>query len=96
MLRFIALVAVLLAAAIWLEPTLVPEDRVLVVRLRAPEEILRSMRERSRALGARVVDSVDSSPTPAVGSGPSPSADRLTEAERERLDRLVEQVTREP
>ena len=58
-----------------------------------------SVRARSRLLGVRLVERVRSSEIklPAVGApGRRPSTpENVTEEERERLDRLVEQVTRD-
>jgi hypothetical protein len=89
----------LLAAVVWFEPTFYPENRAVLLRVRTPEEVVESVRTRSRSLGVRLVERVQSSEIelPAVSApGPRPSTpDEVTEEERERLDRLVEQVTRD-
>ncbi len=99
MIRAFIVVVALVAAAVWFEPTVYPEKRAVLLRVRTPEEVVDSVRARSRLLGVRLVERVRSSEIklPAVGApGRRPSTpENVTEEERERLDRLVEQVTRD-
>jgi hypothetical protein len=92
LIRLVLLAAGLALAVIWVEPTFAPRERTLVLRLRSTEELLDVVRERSRTLGARVVERVrgEEEPPPV---GANRSADELTSEDREDLDRLVEEVT---
>lgn len=97
MIRTLIVVVGLVAAVVWVEPTLYLEKRSVLLRVRTPDEVVQSVRERSRALGARFAETIEEADLPAVGA-PSPgrpSSERLTEEEKERLDRLVERVTQE-
>ena len=93
-LRLLALTIALAVAAVWIEPTWEPQERTLVLRLRARGEILEALRQRARAAGERVVKvAADDEPTPPVsaqGQSVRPS-ERLTREDRARLDRLVEE-----
>ncbi len=96
MIRLFGLVVLVLAAAVWIEPTVQSDERLLILRLRRPEEVIQSARERSRSWGARAADAVRSSRTPDVGAAaPDRESERLTGEEQRRLDRLVEEVSRE-
>jgi hypothetical protein len=95
--RTLIVVVGLLAAFVWVEPTLYLEKRSVLLRVRTSDEVVQSVRDRSRALGARFAETIEEADLPAVGSRAPEQApsDRLTEEEKERLDRLVERVTRE-
>jgi hypothetical protein len=96
--RTLLVVIGLVAAVVWLEPTLYAEKRSVLLRLRTPEEVVQSVRERSRALGARFADAIEDADLPAVGAPAEKkrSSENHTTEEKDRLNRLVEQVTREP
>jgi hypothetical protein len=99
LIRLVLLAASLALAVIWIEPTYSPRERTLVLRLRSSQELLDVVRERSRTLGARVVERVrgesdEQKEPPPVGANRSP--DDLTTEDREDLDRLVEEVTEDP
>jgi hypothetical protein len=98
LLRALILIGLLLAAAVWLEPTVHPEKRSVLLRLRTTEEIQQAVRAGSRTLGGRVVGAIRSQRTPPVGAGPGKASrpEQLTERDQERLDRLIDRVTRDP
>jgi hypothetical protein len=97
LIRFVLFVGTLLAALVWLEPRIVPQDRTLVLRMRTTEEVLKVARERARVLGARLTQEPRPSETPAVGGGDArPPAEHFSEEERDRLDYLVQQAIEEP
>ena len=96
LLRLLGLAVVLLAATVWVEPTLVPDQRLLILRLRDTSEVIQAARQRSRSWGARAADAVASPDTPDVASKGPERAGELTEEERRNLDRLVEEINREP
>ncbi len=96
LLRLLGLAVLLLAATVWVEPTVVPDERLLILRLRETNEVIKAARQRSRSWGARAVDAVVSPETPDVASKGPKRAGELTEKERRSLDRLVEEINREP
>lgn len=98
MLRWLLILIALLAAAVWVEPSWRAEERTLTLRLRANDEIVTLVRDRSRELGRRVVEAaVERRQTPAVSAPPAaqPDTDRITPEERRELDRLIERKLRE-
>ena len=96
MLRLLGLGVLLLAATVWVEPTVVPDERLLILRLRDTSEVIQAARQRSRSWGARAVDAVGSPDTPDVASRGPERAGELTKEERRSLYRLVEEINREP
>ena len=97
MLRLGLLILIGAAAAVWVEPRWQPEERVLTLRLRVGDEIVGLLRERARDLGQRAIRAASevTSPPPVGAGGPADSADTLTRADREALDRLIEEKIRE-
>ena len=96
MIRLLGLAVLLLATTVWVEPTVVPDERLLILRLRDTSEVIQAARQRSRSWGARAVDAVRSPATPDVASKGPERAGELTEKERRSLDLLVEEINREP
>ncbi len=96
LLRLLGLGVLFLAATVWVEPTVVPDERLLILRLRDTSEVIQAARQRSRSWGARAADAVASPDTPDVASKGPERAGELTEEERRNLDRLVEEINREP
>jgi hypothetical protein len=96
--RVLLVLGLLLGGAVFLEPTVYVEKRAMLLRLRTPDELTAAMRAGSRSLGERLIGAARSSKPPAVGArGGRPSeSEELTEQDKERLDRLVDRVTREP
>lgn len=81
-------------AAIWIEPELRPEARELRLRLRTTDELVALVRTTARELGGELVRRArEPDETPPVAAGPDEdSGEELTAEERERLDRLIEQL----
>jgi len=102
MLRLLLIVVVLALGAMFVEPSIDPGSRSVTLRLRAPAELVGVAQNEL----ARVAGSAGETGQPAVGApapaparraapvpkGPPP--ERLTRAERSRLDQLVEETTR--
>jgi hypothetical protein len=100
LIRALIVVIGLLAAVVCLEPTVYPDKRSVLLRVRTPEEVVESVRARSRSLGVRLAERIRSSeielPAVSAPGSRSSSPEDVTEEEQQRLDRLVEQVTRDP
>jgi hypothetical protein len=101
--RLLFLLLLLATAFVLIEPRWSPETRTLTLRVRSSEDLLGVVQSTARSLGdkavERVVESVNSPPP--VASAPPESAAAHTgeshsDADRARLDRLVEEKTREP
>ena len=96
MARLILVVVVLLAGAVWVEPTVYSVERAVLLRLRTPDEVQSALRSGSRSLGAKLVDSArPERKLPAVGAKPRPESEDLSPQDRDRLDRLVDRVIRD-
>ena len=93
MLRILVFAIVIGLCAVWLEPTWDGSARALTLRLRDSQDVGRLGRDLATGLFERAVSSVDDD-RPPVAAAPSRS-ERHTAAERERLDRLIEEKTRE-
>jgi ribosomal protein L14E/L6E/L27E len=98
LIRLFGLIVLVLAGAVWVEPTVVPDERLLILRLRNTQEVIAEARDRSRSWGASAIEAIRSPETPDVAAGrPEPqNREQHTTEERRKLDRLVEEVTREP
>jgi hypothetical protein len=93
------------AAMVWIEPRWSASERMLSLRLRSTGEILEMVRAESRDLGRRAAEEIgERLRTPTVASGPpeasapapAPAAhEDISGADRERLDRLIEEKLRE-
>ena len=105
MLRLLLVILCLLTAAIWVDASWNSDQRSLVLRLREGSEIVQVLRDRSRALGSRVVDRVRDQ-LPAVGASREKrkearkqasrvAGEDITPEDQERLDRLIAETTRE-
>jgi hypothetical protein len=105
MLRLLLIVVVLALGAMFIEPSVDPGSRSVTLRLRAPAELVGvAQRELARVAGSAGESAERAEPaqpavgaparraTPVVPKGPPP--ERLTRAERARLDKLVEETTR--
>jgi hypothetical protein len=96
------------AAVIWVEPRWSAPERTLALRIRSTGEILDIVRAESRDLGRRAAEEIgerlrnppvaSAPPEPAPESlAPPPGAgsEQISRADRERLDRLIEEKLRE-
>jgi hypothetical protein len=104
-LRLLLVILCLLTAALWVDASWNSDQRSLLLRLREGSEIVEVLRDRSRALGSRVVDRVRGR-LPAVGAsrekrkeareqGSRVDGEGITPEDQERLDRVIAETTRE-
>ena len=94
------IVVLLLAAvlAVWVAPTWSRDDRTLSLRIRDSSEIRAAARSTARALGERMLRAGDERKRPPVAAAPrgdSAPTEKLTDEDRERLDKLVEKRLRD-
>ncbi len=108
MLRLFFLFVAAVAAVIWVEPRWSGSERTLALRIRKTGEILDIVRAESRDLGRRAAEEIGERlrnppvasappaplPEPAPGH-PAKQAEQISHADRERLDRLIEEKLRE-
>ena len=97
MLRALVLMVMAVLLAVWIAPTWNKGERTLVLRVREPEEIRTALGRAARSLGERMLSSaVEDRKPPPVATGPRRvPQERLTEEDRARLDKLVEDRLRE-
>ena len=101
MFRFLLLVALLGTAFVMIEPRWAPDTRTLTLRVRSAAELVKGVQGAARSLGDKAAERVAGavSETPPVAAAPPEKAaetEQHSEEERARLDRLVEEKTREP
>ena len=102
MFRLLFLLLLLGTAFVLIEPRWSPDSRTLTLRVRSAAELAAVVQSTARSLGDKAAERVVSgaSSPPPVASAPPESAAHVGEshsdAERARLDRLVEEKTREP
>ena len=100
MFRLLLLVLLAAAAFVLIEARWAPDSLTLTLRVRTAKELVAATQGTARQLGARAIERVVGGETPAV-SAPPPSAppaadaESLREADRARLNRLVEEKSRE-
>jgi hypothetical protein len=101
--RFLLLLLVCGAAFVMIEPSWVSESRTLSLRVRTPSELVRGVQRAARSLGDKAAERVAGAitePPPVSAAPPERAAEIVSEKhtaeERARLDRLVEEKTREP
>ena len=99
MLRLLVIVSLLAAAFAWLEPEWNDRTRTFSLRVREAREVATFLGQWAEPLNERFGELVGSPPKqPPVGAGPVPETlvdERLTDEDRGRLDRLIEEKTRE-
>ena len=98
MLRAILLIAAAALLAVWIAPSWNSGERTLSLRVRGPDEIRAALRRSARLLGERMVRAGDDEKAPPVAAGPTrdaPPKERLTQEDRARLDKLVEDKLRD-
>jgi hypothetical protein len=101
--RFLLLLLVCGAAFVMIEPSWASESRTLSLRVRTPAELVRDVQRAARSLGDKAAERVAGAitePPPVSAAPPERAAEQISEKhtaeERARLDRLVEEKTREP
>jgi hypothetical protein len=97
--RYLLLGLLLLGVGVMVEPDWDSSRKTLSLRIRDGAELAMIVRKRARSLGERMVEATDEDELPSVSAGPRPMprepGDRLTDADQRRLDRLIEEKTRE-
>jgi len=96
--RLLFLVLLVAAAFVLIEARWSPDSMTLTLRVRSGKELVAATQGTARQLGERAMERVvsDESQTPAVAAPPPERApESLRESDRERLNRLVEEKSRE-
>ena len=98
MFRLLLLIVLAAAAFVIIDARWAPDTRTLTLRVRTAKELMGVAQGTARELGDRAMQRVVED-TPAVGSPPprreEPAAESLPASDRQRLDRLVQEKTRE-
>ena len=99
MFRLLFLIVLAAAAFVLIDARWAPDTRTLTLRVRTAKELLGVAQGTARELGDRAMQRVVEDGTPAVASPPprreEPAAESLPASDRQRLDRLVQEKTRE-
>lgn len=102
MFRLLFLIALGVAAFVLVDARWAPDSRTLTLRVRTAKELLGVAQGTARELGDRAVETMVEDVTPSVAAPPPAPADEpalapenLKSSDRERLDRLVQEKTRE-
>jgi hypothetical protein len=90
--RLLFLILLAAAAFAMVDARWAPDSRTLTLRVRTAKELLGVAQGTARELGDRAMQKVVEDATPAVGAPPPES---LPASDRQRLDRLVQEKTRE-
>jgi hypothetical protein len=97
--RLLLLVLLAAVAFVLIEARWTPESLTLTLRVRTGKELLAATQGRARELGERAMQRLESKDTPPVAAGPparpDPEPESLRDADRARLNRLVEEKSRE-
>lgn len=103
MFRFLFLLLLVATAVVMIEPRWSSESRTLTLRVRNAAELAGVLQSAARSLGDKAVERVvgEAKSPPPVASAPPESAathtgENHSDEERARLDRLVQEKTREP
>lgn len=103
MFRFLFLLLLLATAFVLIESRWSPDSRTLTLRVRSGAELVGVVQSAARSLGDKAMERVvggAGSPPPVASAPPETAATHAEEshsdADRARLDRLVEEKTREP
>jgi hypothetical protein len=86
-------------AFVLIEPHWATDTRTLTLRVRSPGEFSQALQRAARALGDKAAERVAGAiaePPPVAAGPPESAAERHSEEERAKLDRLVEEKTRAP
>lgn len=102
MFRLLFLIVLAAAAFVMIDARWAPDSRTLTLRVRTAKELMGVAQGTARELGDRAMQKVVDEPsTPSVGAPPPARRDAESDAEtlpasdRQRLDRLVQEKTRE-
>ena len=102
MFRLLLLIVLAAAAFVMIDARWAPDSRTLTLRVRTAKELMGVAQGTARELGDRAMRKVvGDEPTPSVGAAPpsrreaESAAETLPASDRERLDRLVQEKTRE-
>ena len=98
MFRLLLLIVLAAAAFVMIDARWAPDTRTLTLRVRTAKELMGVAQGTARELGDRAMQRVVEDGTPAVGSAPprrEEPAESLPASDRQRLDRLVQEKTRE-
>jgi len=100
--RLLFLIVLAAAAFVMIDARWAPDSRTLTLRVRTARELMGVAQGTARELGDRAVERIVRENTPAVAAPPPVRSDqpesapeRLAPSDRERLDRLVQEKTRE-
>jgi hypothetical protein len=99
--RLLLLILLAVAAFVLIEARWSPESLTLTLRVRTAKELVAATQGRARQLGERAMERVVGQETPPVAAAPparppEAAAESLRESDRARLNRLVEEKSREP
>ena len=96
MIRLLLLVLLAAVAFVLIEARWSPDSRTLTLRVRTAKELVAATQGTARELGAKAVERVVGEDTPQVAA-PPPGAEpeNLRDSDRARLNRLVEEKSRE-
>lgn len=100
MIRLLLLVLLAAAAFVMIEARWAPNSLTLTLRVRTARELVAATQGTARQLGERAMERVVGKGTPDVAAPPptradTPDPESLREADRARLNRLVEEKSRE-
>ena len=101
MFRLLFLLLLVAVAFVMIEARWTPESMTLTLRVRTAKELIATAQGTARHLGERAMERAVSSPeTPPVAAAPpgrpaEPSPETLRDSDRARLNRLVEEKSRE-
>jgi len=98
--RLLFLIVLAAAAFVMIDARWAPDTRTLTLRVRTAKELMGVAQGTARELGDRAMQKVVEGDTPAVASAPPsrrevPASESLPASDRQRLDRLVQEKTRE-
>jgi hypothetical protein len=101
--RLLFLIVLAAAAFVMIDARWAPDSRTLTLRVRTAKELMGVAQGTARQLGDRAMQKVvGDEKTPSVAAAPPPArreeesdAETLPASDRERLDRLVQEKTRE-
>jgi hypothetical protein len=96
-LRFLVVLVAFLLGALLIEPTWIAKEKTLKLRVRDGREVVQMGRRQTLRLGEWIVRETGGAEETDVGAGPRrrDAAERITPEEQNRLDRLIDEKTRD-